>query len=129
VEELAASSGRAPVEALLVSRSVSDICKTITLSGEPVALFGRARWGRIGVPWLLAAPGLFTGPALRGFVRHQERELAELSADVDFLTNIADARNTAHIRWLQRLGFTFFRSIPIGPAGLPFYEFGKLCAK
>ena len=42
------------------------------------------------------------------------------------LYNVADIRNTSHLKLLKHLGFKFLRVIPTGPNNLYFVEFAKL---
>ena len=42
-----------------------------------------------------------------------------------FLWNIADKRNTVHLKLLKFLGFTFLREVTYGPNNITFIEFSK----
>jgi len=42
------------------------------------------------------------------------------------LHNVADIRNTAHLKLLKHLGFTFLRVVPTGPHNIYFVEFVRL---
>jgi hypothetical protein len=50
--------------------------------------------------------------------------LNELSSRYRYLSNVADARNELHLRWLRRLGFNFEPAVAYGPQGKLFIPFG-----
>ena len=92
--------------------------------GGLVALFGFAPvslLAGIGSPWLLATPRLERIPG--ALTRLARRYLADIATTYPVLGNPGDARNTASIRWLQRLGFQIGPPKPYGAAGLPFHRF------
>lgn len=77
-----------------------------------------------GVPWMLASETMTRrGGALTAAAR---RYLALMHARYPLLANYVDARHTASIRWLRRLGFTVAeQAMPAGPYGMPFHSFWK----
>lgn len=94
---------------------------------RPIAFFGVSAGliPQAASVWLLGSEALFS----------YRRELVSLPRGVlhgfhrsyPLLFNYVDARNTAHIRWLRHLGFSFLRRIEsYGVGGLPFYEFARL---
>lgn len=107
-EEVFASSGKLPVEALYFSTGKSSGCWTVMFDGQPEIIFGVGSinvLGQTGAPWALG-----TDEVRKNYVNF-------LKASVDFrdqllaryptLRNIVDVRNTSSIRWLTWLGFTF----------------------
>lgn len=134
VAELVAMHGTwTDVEALLVDaiQQSSPTCWSAFLGDELLMVGGAAPGapsllgdGRLGVPWMLATNrmvgrgGALTAAALR--------YLADIRQRYTCLHNYVDARHTASIRWLKRLGFTVSdKPMPAGPYGMPFHSFWK----
>lgn len=94
--------------------------------GVPVAIGGvDASIPSVGTVWMTSTDDI---------VKHRIKFLRELSKpmlellhqDYPILTNMVDARNTLHIRWLRWLGFTVLRRIEKwGAHSVPFYEFAR----
>jgi hypothetical protein len=128
--EIAAASGRPPVEALGEGFACSRPCFTVEYNGRPAAMFGvvpspDTEFPRLGVVWLLGtdAVRVFGRP----FLRHSREWLVRACEGYDVVGNFVDERNTAHVRWLKWLGFTFLkRHEHFGRLGLPFMEFVKI---
>ena len=74
------------------------------------------------VIWMLCTEASSEYP--RAFVREAKRWVNSLSNP--YLCNVADMRNTAHIKLLKLLGFRFLRYYVY--KGIPLIEFIKLCA-
>jgi hypothetical protein len=92
--------------------------------GEIVALFGfvpAAALSNTAYPWLVGTPGL--GRVPRMLNRLARSYCGVVLGEYPLLFNYADARNTASIVWLKRLGFTFGEAQPFGVEGLPFHRF------
>lgn len=78
-----------------------------------------------GIVWLCSTPYIFKKKRL--FLEQSRQGLEMLHDIYPLLGNHIDARNTAHIRWLKWLGFSFLRLIPeFGVEKRPFYEFARL---
>ena len=125
IDEIKASHGHTPEQALLLSLKESTIALTVEFEGECVAIFGVCSEGSLvtdqGVIWLLSSEKLFTH-ALR-FVRHS-REFVDLMLTYNsFLYNFIDSRNAKSIAWLKWLGATFYEAEPYGIDQLPFHLF------
>lgn len=92
--------------------------------GTPVSLVGVAPVsliGGIGAPWMLATD---RAHEFRGaLIRIGQEYIQAMTAQYPELINYVDARNTASIRWLKRLGFTIHEAAPMGQQGLPFHKF------
>ena len=67
------------------------------------------------------------GKVSPAFLRGSREVLREVSRGYDTLFNRADARNAAHLRWLQWMGFTLIRRIEAhGPNEIPVVEFARI---
>lgn len=125
VDEVAASNGLTPYEALLLGYKLSAAISVLE-DGQIVAMYGCAHQGNgVGSPWMLGSDRV---PHLKKELLTRPVEwLKEVNKEIPLLVNYVDARNKAAIRWLKFLGFTFVRCIPdYGVAGIPFYEFVRI---
>ncbi len=98
-------------------------------AGDVITLYGIARSpsrAATGGPWLLGAPAMERFP--RAVMRLARAELPRLAEGFDLLVNRADARNRLHLGWVQALGFSCLRSVPMGPERRMFIEFARLTA-
>jgi RimJ/RimL family protein N-acetyltransferase len=128
VDEVKASSGYTPEEALIYSFHVSGENNTIIApDGEIIGMFGVGSTADpyIGVPWLLASPRL---PEItREFLPQSLEWVKQKNEQYPVLINYVDCRNTVAIRWLRYLGFTFIKKIEeYGVGKKPFYEFVRI---
>ncbi|WP_374312426.1 phage protein Gp13 family protein [Dongia sp.] len=74
-----------------------------------------------GRPWMLATDRLDRWPvALNKLVGGYLRRMLD---QYPHLENWVDSRNTRHVQWLRRLGFTLHPAQPAGPFGVPFHRF------
>jgi hypothetical protein len=124
LDEVAASSGRSPFEALEYSMERSTIARTVLINDKPAGMFGCGDLSiltRVGSPWLLGTDDLALAP--REFLRASVDWRDKLFEQYDTLRNLVDDRNVASIRWLGWLGFQFRGPFPVGKAGLPFRLF------
>lgn len=127
VEEVWAFAMQTPVEASISSYRHSKLYrKTFWWDGGPVAIMGLATSKsnqEIGIPWLLATPGLEAcrlpfGKICRGCI-------AEMKKIRRVMVNYVDAKNQGSIDWLKWLGFSTGEEIFVrGRAFRRFY----LCA-
>lgn len=123
-QELAASSGWAPLEALQRSVAWSERHGRVWagfIDGELCALFGVGRpalLGELAVPWLLTGPGVARHP--REFWRTCQAIVAAWRRRYPLLVQNVDARYTAALRWAERLGFEVAAPEPFGVGRLPF---------
>lgn len=106
-----------------VKRSTWCVCG-LAADGTPVSLVGVAPVsliGGVGAPWLLGTDRVreFSG----ALIRYGRDYIQSMTSQYPQLINYVDARNTASIRWLKRLGFTIHDAEPIGHQGLPFHKF------
>lgn len=124
--EIAYNSRSTPLEALQRGLKLSEICKTITFNGTPIAMFGVVRdtekhW--IGIPWMLATPEI--GRIRKSFLRRAKDELDKLSFGFRMLSNAVWAGNTIHILWLRWMGFHMEIDKPVVQNGTLFYPFWR----
>lgn len=124
-EEVFASSGHAPLQALELSLLASEDTTTALLDGEPVAIFGCARLADgIGGPWLLATDDFYkVNPRT---VLEVTRAFVNSWLDrYEILANYVHHRNTTSIRWLKAAGFTIHEAVPFGHLQKPFHLFTR----
>lgn len=103
---------------------VSTLARAMDVDGAFILLFGVAPvslLGRVGAPWMLATERVERCPG--ALMRGASLYIPIMRDLYPVLVNYVDARNTRSIRWLKRLGFTFFPPEPVGVAGLPFHRF------
>lgn len=124
IDEITEALGIPMEEALLDAVTGSLNAKKIVVDGEVVAVFGDATYsilGSVGVPWLIST--VHVERHARAFLKVCKPEVQGMLTRHNHLLNYVDARNTAAVRWLQWLGFTFAPAIPYGPKGFPFHPF------
>ena len=125
IAELSALRGIEPGVALLEGYHVSTVCFSLTLEDKTLAMFGAAPSAdQVGCVWLLGSEEMLNQRSW--FIRNSRPWLARLHQIYPTLFNYVDKRNTAHIRWLKWLGFSFKQLHPdFGVSSLPFYEFWR----
>lgn len=125
--EIQAVHGREVDPALLLRMSVQVSVEPLVAmaGGQPIAVLGCAPSGTLlagfGSPWLLGTPASAGHP--RAFVSAGRRLCGQWLARHGLLLNRVDARNTASLRWLERIGFTIHKPTPYGAEGRPFHPF------
>lgn len=128
IDEVFACSGQGPQEALRTALSHSTECFTVVAQSTdlPLAMFGYYRSDDIkSVVWMLGTNQLYK--YRMDFLRKSRKWCDYLQGTNPLLYNLIDQRNTAHIRWLEWLGFKFVRIIPqYGHLNLPFIEFVRV---
>lgn len=124
-----AANGDSPLAALTKAYELSSpafsICKE---DGEVVGMFGVApdrNSKEVGYVWMLAADGLldikFT------FLRQCRAWRDLMNAQYPMLTNVVDARNEVHIKWLEWMEFEFINTHEqYGHEGRKFHEFVRV---
>lgn len=126
VQEVETATGKSPQEIVPASFQLSEECFTIRrvfegkILPEPVALFGVAKNPEVpdfGVVWLLGSKAVRL--CALSIIRESWHWLDYLSRRYPKgLSNIADSRNSLHVRWCQLTGFTLAE--PIDVNGVPF---------
>ena len=133
VEEVWASHGHEPLDALTLSVFNSDLAWTWYRDETPVAIFGVGPVGRdVGSPWFLGTPSMHSRPAEIYFTRTTGRVLNTMHAiGYPILTQFVDARHEHSLKWLQWAGFTIDEFFPKwGYEGRPFFRLNRvqICA-
>lgn len=124
LDEIQASTGLPPLEALQASVAISTETYAGVYQDRPFCLFGVAPHPdeRFGIIWMVATDEISVHR--REFLKQAVRELDLFHDRYKFLENCVDERNTAHIRWLKWMGAVFIRRHPsFGHEGRPFLEF------
>ena len=121
-DEIAAMSGKTPLQALSYSYRKSSVAYTALIDGVPEVMFGVGDINVLtgtGAPWLLGTDAVDRHYVafLRGSVHWRNQLLGRYAV----LKNIVDVRNRVSMRWLRWLGFTF--SDPIQHRGHEFCMF------
>jgi len=99
--------------------SLRGFCVQFTVpDGRIAGLAGIEDDGRI---WMLTTPAILDFPVT--FAREAKRFIESRTESV--LWNYVDKRNTAHIKLLKFLGFTFLEEVPFGPNELTFIKFAR----
>lgn len=76
-----------------------------------------------GAVWMVTTPDVRRYPKL--FFKEARKWLASVNG-YDLLHNIADPRNTMHLKLLHLLGFKRLSYVTVGPNRLTYVEFAKL---
>lgn len=97
-------------------------------NGEPVGMFGVSPVDQhpyFGIVWMVTTPEITD--YRRELIRLAPIWLDRMHSLYPLLGNHVDARNTLHVRWLRRMGFSFLRTLPtFGVERRPFHEFARL---
>ena len=122
--ELLASTRLSPEKAIKTSIELSAACWTAEKDGVPIAVFGVCAidmLAGVGSPWLLASKDCDS--VIVPFVKLTRVYIPVMLKLFPVLENMVDVRNTKSIRWLKRLGFTFYAPEPHAYSGMPFSKF------
>ena len=111
--------GHDPKLVLPIGAKQSDSVYFTVPNGE---IAGVAGVGESGDIWMLCTPAIHKYPVT--FAREAKRYVE--SRTEKLLWNIADKRNTVHLKLLRFLGFKFLRELNHGPNNLPFIEFCRV---
>lgn len=126
IDEIEASSGGSPAQALVEGFRYSSKCRVGVYNNNPFVIFGaRPVVQGVGAIWALGSDDLLK--ARVEFLRQSKKWVDVIHQDFPLLFNYIDARNTVHIRWVRWLGFKFINIHPEhGVSKLPFYEFVRI---
>jgi hypothetical protein len=127
-QEILASTGFLPYEALHFSFLCSTMCFTIVNNKNiPVAIFGVTDCKEnVGGIWAMATNEL--EKIKLSFLKECKAVIELLNKKYKILWNFVDCRNELHIKWLKWCGFTFLNKQKYGVLNKPFYEFIRICA-
>ncbi len=117
--ELSEGHGHDPVRALIQASTLENSVYFTVPSGEVAGVAGVGQSGDI---WMLCTPAIEKYPVT--FAREAKRYVEGRTEKL--LWNIADKRNTVHLKLLRFLGFKFLRELDYGPNNLPFIEFCRV---
>lgn len=116
-DEVYASGGYSPLEALFDSAANSDFTHAILFNGQVGFVVGVD--GTHGVVWALT--GNLVNKYPKEFARVTRAIVHGLSRKYPVLQNMVDARYSAALRWVRWLGFKVYPAVPFGVEGLPFH--------
>ena len=128
-EEVAAVSGRTPMQSLSYAWEFCPYMKTGFVDEVPFLIFGvgpAPRQKDTGLVWMLATNYLAAPKCRRALARHSRKWVEDMQSLYPRLTNKTDLRNTAHHRWLKWCGFSFTGIEAVGPTNAPFITFERL---
>nr|WP_145994468.1 hypothetical protein [Mesorhizobium loti] len=78
-----------------------------------------------GIVWMVTSPAIFKHR--KELVKLAPKWLTRLHKVRPLIGNYIDARNTIHVRWLKRLGFSFLKTDhDYGFERRPFHQFARL---
>lgn len=129
VREVKDAIGIHPSEILPAQITESKPCNVMVAdSGEIVGIYGvvpSPEIPEVGFVWMHCTDNLAKYPMQ--FLRRCRKQVEELQKQYRILTNVVDARNTVHIKWLKWCGFRFIAlHEKYGVGKKPFYEFVRI---
>jgi hypothetical protein len=107
-DELRASTGMEPLDALIYSVNHSDRFVEIIWdddTAEILGVFGLGSLNGNGIPWLVLSPNF--KKYKRQLQRYAKTIIIEMQQAFSYLFNLVDSRNVVHIRWIKFMGFKF----------------------
>ena len=121
--EIELATGDSTVQVLLDSlESSEEAWVGIGDQGELLGIYGVARIGDMGGPWMLATPDVYRYS--KELVRDGREWVKGILPRYSMLFNFVHEDNTRSIAWLRKLGFTIGKLVPeYGAAKAPFYLF------
>lgn len=118
--EIAEGYGEDPIKVIPEYAMESEVCEYFVAPNDVIG--GIAGIYEDGMIWMLCTPVITEYPVT--FARTAKKWLAKHERH-KFLWNVADKRNTVHLRLLEFLGFSLLREVTYGPNKLQFIEFCK----
>lgn len=122
-DEIKASHGFEPLDALIAGVERSTICKTVWFNLVPIAVYGivPTEDSNLACIWFLGADTLDQIHLCFG---HMSKKIIESFLDVyPYLYNFVDSRNTKSIGWLKWCGAEISEPEPFGVSGINFQHF------
>lgn len=120
-EEVLASGGYRPAQALRAALRVSEVARTAFVGGEPMMMFGVAPARDFAIPWTLTTDAADRYPV--AFWRTSKVALAALRELYPVMVQAIDARHARSLAWVAHLGFHVDEEPqPFGKSGLPFHR-------
>lgn len=130
IREAADLANLSPQEAIQTSLKASEgngRAYVVYADETPEVVFGCVGSSAIGVghPWLLGTDIIAALPV--SFAKLFVRYVKEFQGLFPILTNIMDARNESHLKWLEATGFKFIKDYPdFGPGRVLAKQFIKV---
>lgn len=112
-DEVMASGGYTPDEALRSAFFASDFCSTAYLRGDLVAMFGVVRAHGVNIGWVLTTENVEKHPFL--FYKACKKTISELLDVYPSLVNMIDDRHKRALSWAKHIGFDIGPAVPFGP--------------
>ena len=123
-DEVWASHGHTPIEALQASVECSDFVVVVEVDGTPCTMLGLARrdvLSGIGTPWLLSSDEALKHK--REFFKLSPSVVQEMLQICPHLRNYVHVKNKISIQWLKWVGFHMKDPTPYGIHGELFHPF------
>ena len=124
IQEIRASHGHTPEEALRISFEESALCLTIEDNGIVLGMFGVTPYyflSNRGIIWLLSSEELFYRKYR--FLRHSKYFIELFLEMYPYLENYVDLRNHKSIKWLEMCGAVLSDPMHYGVEKMPFRHF------
>jgi len=126
VEEVRASHGHTPIEAIESSVRNSTMTKAIVINGDVVGIMGVvpvAIIGGEGCPWWLSSTNLDKYKlSFIKLLKANSEKLFGIKEGYDILYNYVDARYQKSVKWLKWMGFQVStNTVPYGQEGCQFH--------
>lgn len=127
LDEMKATSGSPPEQALMRSLRVSTKAWAYVHQGMALSVFGVAPWPgtpSLGSPWMIST-ALFEKHSFQ-IARYAKSIVQAMGEGFDFLVNYVDMRQLGSLPWREWAGFKFDDFIPeFGVERRPFLRFSK----
>lgn len=128
VEEIAASGGESPLDALLFSVQSSSKAYSMLVDDRVIAMSGVAPTpSGIGIPWLLTTEEIRR--YAKTFLKQSKLNVQEMLEDYTMLINYVDSRHTVAKNWLTWLGFKIEEPELMEHTTVPFHRFTLMRAE
>lgn len=108
VEEVLASNGHSPLDAMQFSFDTSEMAGTMCdADGEPVLMYGVGEYlpPDTGSPWMLSTGAIYRPHMRRFTLRQTLPAITRMHGRYPILIQYVDARHTHSLRWLMWAGF------------------------
>lgn len=127
-DEIRATLGMTPEVALPLFTGGEHVWVAVGPDGVVEGIFGIDpvhNNPHLGIVWMVSSSAIMK--YRRELIGLTPKWLKRLHRIRPLIGNHIDARNTTHIRWLKRMGFSFLRTHPeFGVEKRPFHEFARL---
>lgn len=130
IDEIAASSGHDPLEAIIASVADSELGWVIFHEDRPIAVFGAAPILGMetvsGQVWMVGCPIMDKPSVALAILRQTRCYIDVMQSRFPSLWNWIDARNDKSMRWLMWAGFTIISAdFQHGRERRPFFQFAR----